>query len=156
MQHLPTLPAQLTENYAAILPREVSWGYMDAANHVNNTVYIRWAETARIAFWELADLPIRQDLGPVVARVNAKYIFPVQFPDRVWMGTRFVRMIGEMFMVETLIVSEKHQRAACLIETSGVMFDYQQQKKAPEIPGMAAAFQAAQDKYLGKPVPKGW
>lgn len=156
MNNLPALPTQLTENYAAIISREVSWGDMDAANHVNNTVYIRWAESARIAFWEVADLPIRQDLGPVVARVSAKYIFPVQFPDRIWMGTRFVRMVGEMFFMETLIVSEKHQRAACLVEVSGVMFDYKNQKKAAPVPGMAEAFTKAGEVYLGKAAPQGW
>lgn len=156
MNYLPDLPTQLTENYAAIISREVSWGDMDAANHVNNTVYIRWAESARIAFWELAELPIRQDLGPVVAKVSAKYIFPVQFPDRIWMGTRFIRTVGEMFFMESLIVSERHQRAACLVEVSGVMFDYKHQKKAAPVPEMSDAFTKAQTEFMGKIAPQGW
>ena len=28
----------------------VHWGDMDAAKHVNNLIYLRWAESARIAF----------------------------------------------------------------------------------------------------------
>ena len=148
--NLPILPAQLTDNYAAIISREVNWGDMDAANHVNNAVYLRWAESARIAYWQLADMPIRQDIGPVVARVSAKYIFPVRFPDRVWMGTRLLQMRGEMFFMETLIVSERHQRAACLVEISGVMFDYVNQVKLPPVEGMEAAFRRVDEAYLGK------
>lgn len=36
--------------YATILP--VRWGDMDAMNHVNNTVYFRYMEQARIEWLE--------------------------------------------------------------------------------------------------------
>ncbi len=153
---LPPLPAQLTDNYAALISREVNWGDLDAANHVNNTVYVKWAESGRIAYWQLAEMPIRQDIGPVVARVSAKYIFPLQFPDRIWMGTRMLQMRGEMFFLETLIVSERHQRVACLVEISGVMFDYKQQVKAPPLEGMEDMFRKVEEEYLGKAAPYMW
>lgn len=148
------MPAQLTDNYAAILPRAVNWGDMDAANHVNNTVYIQWAETARIGYWQLGNLPIRQDMGPVVARITAKYIFPVQFPDTIWMGTRFLQMKGDMFFLESLMVSERHQKPACIVETCGVMFDYVNQKKADSIPNMEEIFRQVDSQYLGKALGK--
>lgn len=153
--HLPPgLPAQLTDHYAALIARPVDWGDMDAANHVNNTVYIQWAETARIGYWQLGRLPMQQDQGPVVARISAKYIFPVQFPDTIWMGTRFLHMKGDMFFLESLMVSEKHQKVACIVETCGVMFDYSLQKKADPIPEMATIFRETDAQYLGKTVEK--
>ncbi|MFO0573679.1 MAG: thioesterase family protein [Polyangia bacterium] len=48
----------------------VAWGDMDALGHVNNTVYLRWFESARIAWWERiapavgASEPLAADLGP--------------------------------------------------------------------------------------------
>ena len=43
------LPAVLAGNHFAI-PETVVWGDMDARNHVNNTQYFRYMETARICF----------------------------------------------------------------------------------------------------------
>ena len=48
----------------------VAWGDMDAFGHVNNTVYLRWFETARIAFFRAVD----RSLEPVVkSRFRAWY-----------------------------------------------------------------------------------
>ena len=42
----------------------VQWGDMDAFAHVNNTVYLRWFETVRIAYFEELDVPrTPQDRG---------------------------------------------------------------------------------------------
>jgi acyl-CoA thioester hydrolase len=64
----------------------VQWGDMDAANHVNNAVYIRWVESARLAYFvEMGmDTTFRgADAGPILAWQDCKYIFPVTFPDTV-------------------------------------------------------------------------
>lgn len=37
----------------------VAWGDMDAFAHVNNTVYLRWFESARIAFFEQVQVSMR-------------------------------------------------------------------------------------------------
>ncbi|MDP5172815.1 MAG: thioesterase family protein [Bacteroidia bacterium] len=153
---IPPLPAQLTDSYSALISREVNWGDMDAANHVNNTIYIRWSESARIAFWEAAELPMIPQSGPVLSKVSAKYIFPVSFPDRVWMGTRMNSVDGEAFTFESLIVSERHQRVACLVTSTGVMFDYLKQQKLPILPNMQEAFSRAGQVFLGKPFPQAW
>jgi acyl-CoA thioester hydrolase len=153
---LPSLPEQLTSQYAALISRDVNWGDMDAAHHVNNTVYIRWAEAARIAFWEAAGARFSPNQGPVLAKISAKYIFPVTFPDRVWMGCRMVEGPADSFHLETLIVSERHQRAACLVSASGVLFDYEHQHKLPFDPQLAGLFQEAQTRLLGQAAPKLW
>src|SRR5687767_1167703 len=48
----------------------VQWGDMDAFGHVNNTVYFRWFESARIAYFEKIGLNerMRRDRkGPILA-----------------------------------------------------------------------------------------
>ena len=48
----------------------VVWGDLDAFRHVNNTVFLRWFETARIAYFErigiTSDLE-RQARAPILA-----------------------------------------------------------------------------------------
>ena len=42
----------LLEDYPVVLEIPVAWGDMDALNHVNNTVYLRYFESSRIAYFE--------------------------------------------------------------------------------------------------------
>ena len=57
----------------------IRWGDMDAMGHVNNTVYFRYIESARIAWLEQAGAlpdPAASGEGPVI--VNAYCSFPKQ------------------------------------------------------------------------------
>src|SRR3954462_9780666 len=62
----------------------VQWGDMDSFGHVNNVVYLRWFESARIAYFErvqmMAEMP---RLGPILARQSIDYRIPLTYPDRV-------------------------------------------------------------------------
>lgn len=64
----------------------VAWGDMDAFGHVNNTVYLRWCESARIAYFEKTGLLARmkdRGEGPILARATLDYRRPVVFPATV-------------------------------------------------------------------------
>ena len=63
----------------------VRWGDMDAMGHVNNTVYFRYMEQARIAWFE-ALVPQAEKWGEVrIAIVNASCNFrrPINYPGTV-------------------------------------------------------------------------
>ena len=45
------IPAELSE-YHSVIRLPVQWGDQDAFGHVNNTVYFRWFESARIAYFQ--------------------------------------------------------------------------------------------------------
>ena len=70
----------------------VQWGEMDAFNHVNNVVYIRWCETARIELfrkiWGDRGINMKEILegsgvGPILANFNVNYKIPISYPDNV-------------------------------------------------------------------------
>jgi len=69
----------------------VAWGDMDALGHVNNTVYLRWFESGRIAYFDrLAGLTARmakEGRGPILARQEIDYKFPLTYPDKVTVET---------------------------------------------------------------------
>jgi acyl-CoA thioester hydrolase len=46
----------LLAEYPLVIEIPVAWGEMDAFQHVNNIVYLRYAESARIAYLERAGL----------------------------------------------------------------------------------------------------
>ena len=58
-----------TESHSVTLRIDVAWGDMDALAHVNNTVFLRWFESARIVWWERLGLSAGPDgIGPILAR----------------------------------------------------------------------------------------
>ena len=61
---------KLLEGFPVIVEFPVAWGEMDALGHVNNIVYFRYFETARIAYFErvkLLELMEKTGIGPILA-----------------------------------------------------------------------------------------
>jgi acyl-CoA thioester hydrolase len=81
----------------------VAWGDMDAYRHVNNTVFLRWFETARIRWFDVVQFPEEEGkTGPVVRIAKVEFVLPVKFPDtiavKVWptkMGRSSVTLVYE-------------------------------------------------------------
>src|ERR1700755_2755806 len=74
------------ERWPVALEIPVAWGDMDAFQHVNNTVYLRWCESARILYFQRAGLLLQMasdGVGPILARAVLDYRRPVIYPDRV-------------------------------------------------------------------------
>lgn len=111
----------------------VQWGDMDAFQHVNNTVYLRWFESARIAYFEKCGMTTQAGTtapGPILARATVDFRAPVTFPDRITTRARISKVGNTSFTMSYQVVSEKLGLAA---EGEGivVMFDYAKQSKVP-------------------------
>ena len=53
----------------------IRWGDMDAMGHVNNTVYFRYLETARIAWFDQAGCtPDPRGEGPVIVNADCTFL----------------------------------------------------------------------------------
>lgn len=62
----------------------VRWGDMDAMGHVNNTVYFRYMETARIDWLNQAGMgPDPQGQGPVIVNAFCNFYQQLAYPDEV-------------------------------------------------------------------------
>lgn len=111
----------------------VQWGEMDSFQHVNNVTYLRWFESARIAYFEragiLAGMP---DTGPIQARQEIDYRLPLTYPDSVRVAATVSRLGNSSFTMGLRVRSKKHDRA---IAAEGVavivMFDYRAGRKVP-------------------------
>ncbi|MGH8766466.1 MAG: acyl-CoA thioesterase [Burkholderiales bacterium] len=63
----------------------IRWGDMDAMGHVNNTVYFRFMEQARIS-WFAALVPAKeawQSTGIVIVNASCNYKRPITYPGTV-------------------------------------------------------------------------
>lgn len=112
----------------------VAWGEMDALKHVNNIVYFRYFESARIAyfeklrFWEFMN---QTGVGPILSSIQCKFKIPLTYPDTVSVGTRIPRIEQDRFVMEYRAVSHKSQAIAAEGESVVVSYNYRENKKTP-------------------------
>src|SRR5947209_15630375 len=86
-------PADPLEGFPVVLTVAVQWGDQDAFGHVNNTVYFRWFESARIAYCARLGLSgSRAAIGPILASITCHYRRQLTFPDTVRIGARVTRI----------------------------------------------------------------
>lgn len=112
---------------------EVAWGDMDSFSHVNNTVYLRWFETARIEYFErtgMLDAMRERRVGPILARATVDYRIPLEWPDRVTVRTTVTRIGRTSFVMAYEVCSRAHGGAvAAGGEGVIVMMDYDRGEK---------------------------
>lgn len=63
----------------------VRWGDMDFYGHVNNTVYFRYFEQARVEWLEEMAFRVGPDVptGPVIINASCTFLIPVNYPATV-------------------------------------------------------------------------
>jgi acyl-CoA thioester hydrolase len=121
-------------DYPVVVDLPVAWGEMDAYGHVNNIVYFRYFETARMAYFEkLAspDFVNRNPLGPILASTSCRFRAPLAFPDRISVGARVARVDEDRFVMFYAVYSHRLQKLAAEGEGTIVCFDYRENRKAP-------------------------
>lgn len=124
----------LLKGFPVVVEITVAWGEMDALKHVNNVVYFRYFENARIAYFEKVkywELMHKTGIGPILASTKCRFLAPLTFPDRIWVGTRISDLGEDRFVMEYCLVSECLQKIAAEGEALLVSYDYRQNKKAP-------------------------
>jgi len=109
----------------------VQWGDMDAAQHVNNTVYLKWIESARIAMFEKMNEGHAGFEGviPILAWQECKYIFPVTFPDTVIVTLDVEKLEAQKIHCHLTVRSKKHDKIVAISRCRLVPFDMGKQLK---------------------------
>ena len=124
---------ELLVGYPVVIQIPVAWGEMDAYGHVNNVVYFRYFESARIAYFrqlELKQFMDQSSVGPILASIQCRFKFPVTFPDTLSVGTRVTEVGADRFTMNHRIVSQRHSRIAAEGDGVIVSYDYQLGQKA--------------------------
>ncbi len=114
-------------------PIEVRWGDMDAMGHVNNTIYFRYFESARIDYFRKLGLMDKWDedgIGPILAHTSCQFILPVSYPDNLVIYTR-VKKLGNTSMIHEYEVHSEKLGLAAKGDSVVVYFDYKNNKKVP-------------------------
>ena len=66
----------------------IRWGDMDTYGHVNNTVYFRFMEQARVEWLEDLKVEVRPGGdGPVIINASCTFLIPMNYPGTVEVRT---------------------------------------------------------------------
>jgi acyl-CoA thioester hydrolase len=112
----------------------VQWGDQDAFQHVNNTLYLRWFESSRIAYTRklgLWDLIETQGIGPILASTKIDYRRPLTFPDTVKIGSRVIKVGRTSLTLEHRVVGMTSNEVAAEGMAVIVLYDYKKAEPTP-------------------------
>lgn len=115
--------------YPIIHEQKVAWGDMDAFGHVNNVVYYRYIENARIGYFDELNI-FEYDVFNVVASNQCKYLKPVFYPDILRIATRVEEMRETAIRMHYVLYSETQQEIVATAEAVIVCVDKTAMKKA--------------------------
>jgi acyl-CoA thioester hydrolase len=130
---MSTMQALLAK-FPVIVRQSVQWGDMDYYRHVNNVVYFRYFENARLAYFERLGWPEFEratGIGPILAATTARFRRALTYPDTIAIGARATDIGSDRFGLEHVIVSETQQQV--VTEGTGlvVTYNYGEERKVP-------------------------
>jgi acyl-CoA thioester hydrolase len=125
---------QFLSDFPVVIELPVVWGEMDAFGHVNNIIYFRYFESARLAYFqETGYLKSVEEnkIGPILASTSCAFKRPLKFPDKILVGTRVPELGKDRFPMLYRVVSESHQNIAAEGKGLIVSYNYSEGKKIP-------------------------
>jgi acyl-CoA thioester hydrolase len=123
----------LLNDYPVNIELLVSWGDMDALQHVNHTVYFRYFLNGRVSYLEnIKALNSMEEtgVGLILASIQCRFKIPLTYPDKLLVGTKAEKILKDRIFIKQALVSTKYNRTAAEAESLLVAFDYKKNQKA--------------------------
>ncbi|HTU16750.1 MAG TPA: thioesterase family protein [Gemmataceae bacterium] len=125
---------ELLVGYPVVVRQEVVWGEMDSYRHVNNVVYFRYFENARLEYFRRLDWPAFEaetGIGPILAATQARFRRALTYPDTIAITARLGALGEDRFTLEHRIFSKQLGDMATEGQGTVVAFHYERGSKVP-------------------------
>lgn len=123
---------QFKDSFPVIVEIPVAWGDMDAFQHVNNVMYFRYFESARVAYFDRLDImeeTRRTGAGAILASTECRYKFPLTHPDTLSVGAKVTDMGEDRFVMIHAAFSHRHGMIAAEGQAVLVSYSYRENRK---------------------------
>lgn len=123
---------ELTQ-YPIVYDQKIAWGDMDAFGHVNNVIFYRYIESARLAYLDQLNI-LSEPLLTVVLSNQCHYLKPVVYPDQLKVGVKVEEIRNSAFRMKYTLYSEEQKSIVANAEAVIVCVDKtsMQKIKIPE------------------------
>ncbi len=117
------------------MPAQIRFSDVDQFGHVNNSVYFALYDLAKTTYVKdvLGDSVDWRRMGIVVANINANFLLPVFFDDKIKIETATMHLGNKSFTLLQRAVTEDTGEVKCECKTVMVMFDLKE-KQPMQIP----------------------
>ncbi len=131
--------ASILASAPTVVEIPVAWGEMDALGHVNNVVFFRYMETARVAFirelgWKDPGAGSghlgQNGIGFILQSAQCRFRRPLVYPDTVRVTARLATISEDRFSLDHEIISTAQNEVAAVGQGTIVMYDYTSSQKA--------------------------
>jgi acyl-CoA thioester hydrolase len=133
----PVLPIPKPAELAAhptVLALPVQWGDQDSFGHVNNVVFFRWFETARVEYLHhagLGHMMTGSGIGPILASIKCDYKRQLNHPDTVQVSASITSLGRTSLKMAHLLYSQSQAAIIAIGDSTIVCFDYANQRPIP-------------------------
>jgi acyl-CoA thioester hydrolase len=106
---------QLLAGYPVVVRQAIVWGEMDSYRHVNNVVYSRYFENARLEYFRRLDWPAfeaQSGIGPILTATQARFRRALTYPDTIAITAGLGTLGEDRFTPEHRIVSQQLNEVA--------------------------------------------
>lgn len=120
-------------NWPVVVRQAIAWGEMDSYSHVNNVVYFRYFENARLEYFRRLHWPVAakpSGVGPILHSTQCRFRKPLAWPDDIAVGARVSEVGLDRFAMEHKIFSAQWQGIVADGSSVIVTFDYSAGVKA--------------------------
>ncbi len=95
-----------------IFKQYIAWGEMDAFQHLNHIMYLRYFENARVEF--LKDLNLwnpeeKSNFGPVIAKLEVEYLKQVRYPEFLDVTIGILNLTSRSFVIGCTMWNQKNE-----------------------------------------------
>ena len=125
---------ELLAGYPVVVRQAVVWGEMDSYRHVNNVVYFRYFENARLEYFRRLDWPAFEaetGIGPILAATEARFRRALTHPDTIAITAQLGTLDEDRFTLEHRVVSQQLNDVATQGQGTIVAFHYGLGVKVP-------------------------
>ena len=127
-----TVDHPLLTGYPVAIEIPIQWGELDAYGHVNNTVFFRYFESARMAYLDrcgFTDSYDKDRIGPILHSTECRFRCALYHPDTVLVGARTLQIERDRFVMGYSVVSRSQEKVAADGRGTLVSFDYRTRTK---------------------------
>jgi len=120
--------------FPVVVEQAVAWGDMDSYRHVNNVVYFRYFENARLEYFRRLDWFVFEKetgIGPILASTQCRFRRALTYPDAIRIGARAINLEADRLTFDYRLVSEKLGTIAADGQGVIVTYHYARGEKVP-------------------------
>src|ERR1041384_18465 len=116
-------PKELAD-HSFVITLPVQWGDQDAFGHVNNVVYFRWMESARIEYFRRSNFGTvdNSGVGPILASIKCDFRRQLKYPDTLLISGSIVSIGRTSMKMVHRVYSTTHQAVAAEGDSVLVLF----------------------------------